>query len=157
MRARWLPIIVLALSVSCVAEQAPATIDLHNFTRIQTERAVVGSVADISARYELGTPITVIHILEFSTDIPLREPNLLQVRLCGDQSRRLGPSIHTNITLIYNLASPTRLPGCLPLISSDSWQDDNKPHTATINPTPVKRSKQRDKSMQDIVSRTSAD
>ena len=95
--------------------------ELHNYTQIKTKRVVIGSVGDISARYENGKPITVIHILEFSTDLFPLEPNPLQVRLCGDQSA-LEAAVHTNITLVYNPVSQSRLTGCLNLISSEPWR-----------------------------------
>jgi hypothetical protein len=54
-----------------------------------------------------------------------REPALLQVRLCGDQIGKLEHAVHTNITVIYELASQSRLTGCLNLISSEPWQDSS--------------------------------
>jgi hypothetical protein len=157
MRSLWCPILALALSVSSSAELDAAKLQLHNFTEVKTERVVIGSVADISARYENGTPITVIHILEFSTDVFLKEPTLLQLRLCGDQSGRLEPAVHTNITLVYNLASHNRLTGCLGLISSEPWQHSSIGQTLTFNPNKVKRSRQLDKSIQSIINGTFAD
>jgi hypothetical protein len=157
MRSLRFPILALALSLSSSAELAASKPELHNFTQVKTERVVIGSVADISARYENGTPITVIHILEFSTDVFLKEPNLSQVRLCGDQSGRLGPAVHTNITLVYNLASHKRLTGCLSLISSEPWQHSITPQTLTFNPNKMKRSRQLDKSIQNIINFTFAD
>ena len=157
MRSLWCPILALALSVSSSAELDAAKLQLHNFTEVKTERVVIGSVADISARYENGTPITVIHILEFSTDVFLKEPTLLQLRLCGDQSGRLEPAVHTNIPLVYNLASHNRLTGCLGLISSEPWQHSSTGQTLTFNPNKVKRSRQLDKSIQSIINGTFAD
>jgi hypothetical protein len=125
MRPFWLPVLALALSEISSAKRAAPKPELHNFTQARTERVVIGSVADISARYENGTSITVIHILEFSTDVFLKEPNFVQVHLCGDQGVRLRPAVHTNITLVYNLASPSRLTHCLSLISSEPWQDSH--------------------------------
>ncbi|MBZ5667165.1 MAG: hypothetical protein LAO30_21500 [Acidobacteriia bacterium] len=120
-------------------------------TQVNTERVVIGSLADISARYENGKPLTVIHILEFKTDAFPNEPNLLQVRLCGDQSGALGPAVHTNIILAYDLASQSRLTGCLSLISSEPWQDSSKWRTITFNPSTTRRSTQRAKPIQDII------
>jgi hypothetical protein len=157
MRSLWFPILALALSVSSSAELDASKPQLHNFTEVKTERVVIGSVADISARYENGTPITVIHILEFSTDVFLKEPTLLQLRLCEDQSGRLEPAVHTNITLVYNLASHNRLTGCLGLISSEPWQHSSTGQTLTFNPNKVKRSRQLDKSIQSIINGTFAD
>jgi hypothetical protein len=95
--------------------------ELHNYIQVKTKRVVVGSVADISARYENGKPITLIHILEFSTGLFPLEPALLQLRFCGEQ-RALNAAVHTNITLVYNPASQSRLTGCLSLLSSDPSQ-----------------------------------
>jgi hypothetical protein len=102
-------------------------------------------------------PLTVIHILEFSTDALLKEPALLQVRLCGDQSGRLGPAVHTNITLVYDLASKNRLTGCLSLITSEPWQHSITRKTVTFNRHKVNRSRQLDKSIQNIINGAFAD
>jgi hypothetical protein len=90
----------------------------------------VGSVADISRTYQNGKPIILIHILEFSTDQALNQPDLLEVRLCGDEHNTLASAVHTNITLVYALDSHSRLTGCHNLISSDVWHDDGKWQTA---------------------------
>jgi hypothetical protein len=105
---------------------------VRNVAQMTPERIVIGSLADISARYDNGTTITVIHILEFSTDTPLKEPGPLQVRLCGDQRSRLEPAVHTNVVLTYLVASHTRLSFCHTLISSVSWQDGSKWRTVTF-------------------------
>jgi hypothetical protein len=126
---------MLALSATCSASLASSRSELRAFSQIKTERVVIGAVADISAQYESGTPITVVHILEFSTDLPPQTPKLLQVRVCGDQRNRLQSALHTNITLVYNLASQTRLTGCFTLISSDPWKDSSRWQTVTPRPT----------------------
>jgi hypothetical protein len=134
MRSLWFPILALALPVTSSAELSASKPELQHFTQIKTERIVIGSVADVTARYEHNEPITIIHILEFSTDAPPKEPTLLRVLLCGDQSSRLGPVVHTNITLVYNLASHKRLTDCLSLISSEPWQDSINSQVLTFNP-----------------------
>jgi hypothetical protein len=151
MRSFSFPILALALSVSCPAELAVFTPELHNFTQVKTKRVVIGSVADISIKYENSKPTTVIQILEFSTDVFPNEPSLLQVRLCGDQGGKLEPAVHTNIILVYNLASQSRLTSCLTLISSDSWEDSSKWQTVTFTAKQVKWSVQFDKYLQDII------
>ena len=151
MRSIWFLILALALSLSSLAELAPTKPELLNFTQVKTERVVIGSVADISVRYENDETITVIHILEFRTDLFTKEPALLQVRLCGDQSGKLEPAVHTNIALAYNLASQSRLTGCLSLISSESWADSSKWQTVTFNSNKAKRSIQLEKSIQAII------
>ena len=156
MRALLFPILTLALSLSSSAKLAANKPELHIFTQVKTERVVIGSVADISVRYEDRKPITVIHVLEFSTDLFPREPELLQVRLYGDQGGRLEPALHTNITLVYNLASHTRLTGCLNLISSEPWQDSSKWQTVNFTSNKVKRSMQLEKSILDIINGTVA-
>jgi len=157
MRSPRFLILALAMSLSSSAETAASKPELHNFTQVKTERVLIGSVADISARYENGMPLTVIHILEFSTDALLKEPALLQVRLCGDQSGRLGPAVHTNITLVYGLASKNRLTGCLSLITSEPWQHSITRKTVTFNRHKVNRSRQLDKSIQNIINGAFAD
>ena len=120
-------IFTLAFPVSsCPGESAAPRRTSLNLKQIRTERVVIGSVADVSPRSENNRLITVVHMLEFRTDVPLKEPTLLQVRLCGDQSTRLEPAVHTDIMLVYELASPSKLTGCLRLISSEPWQDKSK-------------------------------
>ena len=116
---------------------------LGNGLHVKTKRVVVGSVADISTRYENGKPITLIRILEFSTDLFPLEPNLVQVRLCGDQGA-LEAAVHTNITLVYNAASHSRLTGCLSLISSDPFADGSQSQTVTSTSHTVKPSMRHD-------------
>ena len=116
--------------------------ELRNCMQV-AKRAVVGSVADISTRYENGKPITLIRILEFSTDLFPLEPNLVQVRLCGDQGA-LNAAVHTNITLVYNPASHSRLTGCLSLISSDPFADGSQWQTVTSTSHTVKPSMRHD-------------
>ena len=126
MRCLWFPIFALALLANSSAELTAPKPTLHNLTQVKTERVAIGSVADISPQYENGKPITVVHILEFRTDVFPTEPRLLQVRLCGYLSERLEPAVHTNITLIYDLASQSRLTGCLRLLSAEPLQDRSK-------------------------------
>ena len=146
-------LLLLAASFVCAANSSSPNAtgpELRNHTQAETKRAVIGSVADISVRYENGKPITLIHILEFSTDRFPLEPNLLQVRLCGTHSA-LEAAVHTNITLAYNPVSHSRLTGCLGLISNEPWRDSSRWQTVTFTPTTVKRSVRRDKSIQDII------
>jgi hypothetical protein len=148
MRSLWLPILALGLSASSSSELATPKPDLHTITHVKTERVVIGSLADISVRYQNGRALTVIHILEFSTDVPFQEPDLLEVRLCGDQGAGLEPAVHTNIRLVYNPASQSRLTGCLTLITSEPWQDSPLAQSVTFNSNPGKRSIQLDQSIQ---------
>ena len=120
-----------------------------------TDRVVIGFLADVSARYENGKPITVIHMLEFSTDLFLQEPTLLELRLCGDQRSTLEAVLHTNITLVYRLASQSRLTGCHDSLSSEPWQDGSKWETVTFTPKTIKRSPHLDKFFQNIMYGTS--
>ena len=117
--------------------------ELSNCMQVKTKRAVVGSVADISTGYENGKPITLIRILEFSTDLFPLEPTLVHVRLCGDQ-RALDAAVHTNITLVYNPASHSRLTGCLSLISSDPFADGSQWQTVISTSHTVKPSMRHD-------------
>jgi hypothetical protein len=156
MRSLWFPIFALALSVSSPAERAVPKPELQSFAPVKTERVVIGSLADVSVGFQHGKPITIIHILEFSTDVFLKEPDLLEVRLCGDQGGSLESAVHTNIRVIYNLASRSRLTGCLNLISSEPWQDASHAQTVSFNPNTVKRSMQLEKSIQGILNGPSA-
>jgi len=139
------------LSISSSAEPVAPNPQVRDLTQVQTERVVIGSVADISARYENGKPITVIHILEFSADALLKEPDFLQVRLCGDQGGRLESAVHTNTTLVVNPISQSVLTGCLSLISSEPWKGGSKWQAITFNSDKVKRSIQLEKSIQAII------
>ena len=134
MRSSWFLILALALAHTFSGEPTASTPHVKDFLQVQTERAVVGAVADVSITYKNNEAITVIYILDFSTDAFPKEPSLLQVRLCGDQSSKLGPAIHTNITLVYNLASQRKLTGCLDLISNRPWRDSSKWQTINFSP-----------------------
>jgi len=156
MHCLWFPIFALALSASSSAELTAPKLELHNLTQVKTERVAIGSVADISPQYENGKPITVVHILEFRIDVFPTEPRLLQVRLCGYLSERLAPAVHTNITLIYDLASQSRLTGCLRLLSAEPWQETSKWQTVTFTPNTIKRGVELEKSIQAILNGASA-
>ena len=154
MRSLWFPILVLALGPNSNAGLTAPKPELRTFSHLETNRAVIGSVADASIEYDNGRPITVIHILQFSTDVFPQEPILLQVRLCGNHGHRLEPAVHTNITLVYNSVSHSRLTGCLRLISSKPWEDGSKWHTVTFTPRQMKRSRFLDNSIQGIIDGT---
>ena len=96
-------------------------------------RLVIGDVDNLSATYENGAPIIVIHILKLRTDLLLKELTLLQARLCRSHNKRLRPTVLTNITLIYDLASKNKRPSCLRLIGSDPREDRNKWQAATAD------------------------
>jgi len=137
--------LLLTASFVCAGSYSSPNVgapELRNRMRAKA-KAVVGSVADISTRYENGKPITIIHILEFSTDLFPLEPTLVQVRLCGDQGA-LDAAVHTNITLVYNAASHSRLTGCLSLISSDPFADGSQSQTVTSTSHTVKPSMRHD-------------
>jgi hypothetical protein len=89
--------------------------------RFTLKRTVIGSLADGSVRYENGRPVTLIHILEFRTDVFPGEPKLSELRLCGDNSSILDSAVHTNVVVVYGLASASKLTGCLGLIRVDRW------------------------------------
>ncbi len=130
-------ILALTLSLCSFADLTLSKPDSTSLPHRTTQRVVIGSVADVTAKYENGQPITVIHILEFKTDPFPQEPEYLQVRLCGNQYEKLKPLVHTNISLVYNPISQTRMTGCLPLISTGSWHDDSRwqPVTFTLGLT----------------------
>jgi hypothetical protein len=143
MRFLRIPIIVLSLLIRSSADLAVSKSEVRNVAQMTPERIVIGSLADVSARYDNGTTITVIDVLEFSTDTPLKEPNLLEVRLCGDQRNRLEPAVHTNVALTYLVASHSRVTVCHTLVSNVSWQDGSKWRTVTVTFTNTRR-KRRD-------------
>lgn len=151
MRSVWVLILAIALSIASVAEFAPYKRAFHDHKPVKTERVVVGSLADISARYENGKPVTVIHILDFSKDVYPNEPTLLQIRLCGDQADTLGQVVHTNISLVYDLASHSALTGCLTLLGAEPWQDGSRWQTVTFNPPTNVRWSRRAKSSLGII------
>ena len=137
--------LLLTASFVCAGSYSSPNVrvpELRNRMRAKA-KAVVGSVADISTRYENGKPITLIHMLEFSTDLFPLEPTLVQVRLCGDQGA-LDAAVHTNITLVYNPASHSRLTGCLSMISSDPFADGSQWQTVTSTSHTVKPSMRHD-------------
>jgi hypothetical protein len=135
--------LIFALAFPVNSNAAAATApwpESNDLTQVNTQRVAVGSVADILSRSENNRPITIVHILEFKTDDFWRKPPLLTVRLCGDHSGTLEPAVHTNIILIYDIASPSRLTGCVRLISSEPWQDNSKWQTVTFTSSTRKRS-----------------
>lgn len=122
MRPLWLGILVFALSANSFSKPtAPTHVD--RVIPVPTFRLVVGALADISANHARGTPVTFLHILEFTSNWTPQEPSLLEVRLCGDYSRDLAGSVHTNISVVYRLASASRSTGCLSLVSVQPWRD----------------------------------
>ena len=128
-----------ALSVSSSGKLVAPKPELQYSSHVNTQRAVIGSVADITSKYENGTLVTVVHILESRTDLFPREPALLQVLLCGNQASSLSLVVHTNITLVYNRASQSRLSGCLNLISIDPWQNHSNWQAVTFTSGKAKR------------------
>jgi hypothetical protein len=151
MRLFSFPIFALALSVSCFADVAASRPEAPILTEVEKERVVIGSLADIFATYDNGAPITIIHILEFSTDVFLKEPTFWKVRLCGNQGGRLAPAVHTNIILTYSVASHSRVTGCLSLTSSTPWRDSSPLQTVTYTSTHTKRSQQHGQFDQNII------
>ena len=63
-----------ALSVSSSGKLVAPKPELQYSSHVNTQRAVIGSVADITSKYENGTLVTVVHILESRTDLFPREP-----------------------------------------------------------------------------------
>lgn len=156
MRNLWLHIFWIAVALDSFAKPISPQHDICHFTQLKAERTVIGALSDVSAKYDHGRSITVIHILEFETDVFPQEPVLWEVRLCGDQSNILEPSVHTNIAIVYALASTSRLTGCLGLISVDPWQDSSKWQAIHWNPNNVKRSIHLDSFIQSIINGTVA-
>jgi hypothetical protein len=140
-------LVVVLLSIGCLAESAMPKPGLREPRFAKTEsKTIIGSIADVSAVYENEKPVTIIHILDFSTDQGFGEPKLSQVLLCGNQSEKIEP--HTDISLTYNPASPSALTGCLSLLSAEPWQDNSRWQTVTWDKTKVKRSSDLEKFIQ---------
>jgi hypothetical protein len=158
-RLRWLLAAVVLIGVpSSFSTVLPITpnpqrAELPTFSRLTTRRTVIGSMADMATHYAHGRPITIIDILEFKTDSPLQQPHFVDVRFCGDGHAVFEPFVHTDVTLVYDLASRTRLTGCLQLISIDPWQDGTTRQAVILNPRKLKRSLQLDESLQGIIHR----
>jgi len=130
--------VTAAQSASSIGDVAASSkVEVRRVTPVKRKRIIIGSVADVSVSQIHGSLITVIHILDFSTDVLPKEPNLLEVRLCGDQSGGIGPMVHTDVTLVYDPSSQSRLTGCSGLISSEPWQDNSKWQTITVHFYPV--------------------
>jgi hypothetical protein len=55
MRSLLIPIIVLSLLISSSADLAVSKSKVPNVAQMRPERIVIGSLADISARYDNGT------------------------------------------------------------------------------------------------------
>jgi hypothetical protein len=150
MRLVFIVTLVFALWSGAYADPAGPPRADHILGRIIADRTVIGSVADISQRYEGDAPVTFLHILEFATDVFPQEPHLLQVRLCGDLAATLEPYVHTNITLVYKLASPSRVTGCLSLTHIESWQD-NDPEQNLFSRSLPKRNTQLERNIHGII------
>ncbi len=119
----WLCTLALVLSLNPASD--PRT-PVPNWQKVETAertRTVIGSLADMSLRPEPARSITVIHILEFATDDPLREPHLLELRLCGNHSRLFAPAVHTNVSLVFDPTLHHRGWDCLNLKKSEPWND----------------------------------
>jgi hypothetical protein len=148
MRFLWIPILVVSLSPDSFAKLAGHNPPLRYLPRQKFARTVVGSLAAVSRTYGHGQAITLVHILDFRTDAFPNEPVLLEVRLCGDQTRALEQATHTNLAITYNTASKHRLTGCLELLRSDPWHDDSPWQTITFQPGLVERSTHRERLFQ---------
>jgi hypothetical protein len=131
----------LLFSVALHATNSSSKAASLGLTKLDTTRTVVGSLADVFIEYRHAQLISVAHILDFRTDDALKEPALLQIRLCGDQTSTLYPLVHTNLTLVYDASSPSRSTGCLRLLRAAPWQDGGPWPTIGLPRLPLSRSK----------------
>jgi len=98
--------------------------------------------------YSRVKPVTLLHILEFSTDRFPQEPDLTQLRLCGDHSPMLALAVHTNISVVYKLASSSRSTGCLSLISVRPWHDGGRWQTIVVDSIRMKQNLELEKAIE---------
>jgi len=136
----WLALLIMAVSAALSATAAPPKAGLRAVSQAGSVRLVIGSLADVAATHEQSQAMTIIHILDFRIDAFPGEPDLLQIRLCGDWSNALAALVHTNIAFVYNQASPSKSTDCLPFISLEPWQDDTLWQTITPGFKRVERS-----------------
>jgi len=139
-REVWLAVLTIALSALLHATAAPSRSNPRPLARVASAQHIIGSLADVKATSDRGQSLTVVHILDFRTDAFPGEPDLLQVRLCGDWSNAFSGVVHTDISLIFDPASPSKSTDCQPFISLDPWQDDSHWQTITPNFMGAKRS-----------------
>ncbi|MGA9507728.1 MAG: hypothetical protein WBV55_03680 [Candidatus Sulfotelmatobacter sp.] len=139
-REVWLAVLTIALSALLHATAAPSRSNPRPLARVASAQHIIGSLADVKATSDRGQSLTVVHILDFRTDAFPGEPDLLQVRLCGDWSNAFSGIVHTDISLIFDPASPSKSTDCQPFISLDPWQDDSHWQTITPNFMGAKRS-----------------
>ncbi len=139
-REVWLAVLTIALSALLHATAAPSRSNPRPLARVASAQHIIGSLADVKTTSDRGQSLTVVHILDFRTDAFPGEPDLLQVRLCGDWSNAFSGIVHTDISLIFDPASPSKSTDCQPFISLDPWQDDSHWQTITPNFMGAKRS-----------------
>jgi hypothetical protein len=132
--------LTIAISALLHATAAPSRSTPQALARVASAQHIIGSLADVKATRDHGQLLTVIHILDFRTDTFPGEPDLLQVRLCGDWSNAFSGVVHTDISLVFDPASPSKSTDCQPFISLDPWQDDSYWQTITPNFMGAKRS-----------------
>jgi hypothetical protein len=149
MRPLWLAILVFASSATSFSKPtAPTPVD--RAIHVPATRLVVGSLADVSVDQADGGPVTFLHVLEFTSNWTAQAPALLGVRLCGDYSRDLAASVHTNISIVYRLASSSRSTGCLSLVRVQPWHDDSPWQTIVIDSLRVKPSPKLQETIRDL-------
>jgi len=150
MRPLWLAILVFASSAGSFSKPtAPMHVDRS--IHVRTSRRVVGALADVSVDQAHGRPVTSLHILEFTSKWTAQEPALLEVRLCGDYSHDLAASVHTDISIVYRLTSPSRSTGCLSLVSVQPWRDDSPWQTIVTDSLHIKSSPRVQESIRNLV------
>jgi len=149
MRPLWLAVLVFASSVNSFSKPA-ASRRGGRAIDVPATRLVVGALAEVSVDHAHGKAVTFLRILEFTSDWTPQEPTFLQVRLCGDYSRDLGASVHTNISVVYRLASSNRSVGCLSLVSVQPWHDGSHWQTIVIDSLRMKPSPKLQKAIRNL-------
>ena len=116
---------LFVFSITLHAARAPSQPVLPWFTRLDTYSNRDWFARDVSTEYHHDQPISIVDISLRVRDRldGLKEPVLLQIRLCGNQSSALYPLVHSNLAVVYNTSSRSRSTGCLPLVSAAPWQN----------------------------------
>ncbi len=116
-----------------------------------TTRTVIGSLADISVVTAHGKRVSSVDILVFSSNWTPNAPVPQAVRLCGDYDRELMPLVHTNVSMVYKLASASLSTGCLSLVRIEPWRDQSPWQSIVIDSWPMKSGRVEKRAVHDLL------
>ncbi len=88
-------------------------------------RTVQGAVEEVWVEHHRSKKLTVLLIIDFSTDVWWQPPRPTPLRFCGDRNSVLNNLVHANISITYSPASPSRSTDCLTLIKAEQLQDNS--------------------------------